>query len=90
VFALQPPSKLQLRERAGRWRAALPFTANWGAEEGNRWTVPLGLGITHTIGLQPASDPTSALSYYYNTSSRPKGRGAPSQLRSAITLLYPK
>jgi hypothetical protein len=63
------------------------ITANWDAEEGNRWTVPLGLGVTHTtvFNRRPIN---VGLSYYHNL-ERPEGSGA-SLLRISITLLYPK
>jgi hypothetical protein len=25
------------------------MTANWDAEDGNEWTVPLGMGLTRTM-----------------------------------------
>ena len=63
------------------------ITANWDAEDGNQWTVPLGIGISRTtvFNRRPM---TLGMQYYYNV-ERPDGAGA-SQLRIVISLLYPK
>jgi hypothetical protein len=63
------------------------LTANWDAEDGNQWTVPLGFGISRTtvFNRRPM---TLGIQYYYNV-ERPDGAGA-SQLRFTISLLYPK
>ena len=63
------------------------ITANWDAESGNEWTVPLGVGISRTtvFNRRPM---TLGLQYYYNV-ERPDGSGA-SQLRFVISLIYPK
>jgi hypothetical protein len=63
------------------------ITANWDAESGNEWTLPLGIGITRTtvFNRRPMS---LGVQYYYNV-ERPDGSGA-NQLRFVISLLYPK
>jgi len=63
------------------------INANWDADSGNQWTVPLGLGISRTtvFNKRPL---TLGLQYYYNV-ERPEGAGA-NQLRLVISLLYPK
>ncbi len=63
------------------------ITANWDAESGNEWTIPLGIGITRTtvFNRRPMS---LGVQYYYNV-ERPDGSGA-NQLRFVISLLYPK
>lgn len=60
--------------------------ANWEAPKGERWTLPLGLGLTRTmlLGSQPMN---LGVQYYYNV-ERPEGTGA-SQLRFVIALLFP-
>lgn len=63
------------------------ITANWDAEDGEEWTVPLGLGISRTtvFGKQPIT-----LGFqYYNNVERPEGTAA-NQLRIAVSLLFPE
>ena len=62
------------------------FTANWSAPEGEKWTVPLGLGIAKVdaIGKQPVS---LALQYY-RLVEHPSSTGD-NQIRFAFSLLYP-
>jgi hypothetical protein len=63
------------------------ITANWDAPAGERWTVPLGLGVTRTVvfNRRPMNIGTT---YSYNL-EHPAGT-AGQQLRFSITLLYPK
>ena len=63
------------------------ITANWDADSGQQWTVPLGMGITRVtvLGTQPMS---VGLQYYYNV-KRPQGSPA-FQLRFIVSLLYPR
>lgn len=62
------------------------ITANWDAEDGDQWTVPLGLGVTRTtvFNRRPM---TLGLQYYRNV-ERPDGAPA-DQLRFIVSLLYP-
>ena len=62
------------------------ITADWSAPDGQRWTVPVGLGLSKvtTIGRQPAS---FAMQYYHNV-EHPHA-GAANQFRFVFTLLYP-
>jgi hypothetical protein len=61
-------------------------TANWDAEDGQQWTVPLGIGISKTTVFN--GRPMSlGVQYYYNV-KRPDGAAA-TQLRFAVSLLYP-
>jgi len=62
------------------------ITANWSAPEGERWTVPIGIGFSKIskIGPQPIS---LAMQYYHNT-IRPSVSGS-DQFRFQLTLLYP-
>jgi hypothetical protein len=61
-------------------------TANWDAPRSERWTVPLGMGISRTFLLnrQPMS---LSVQYYYNV-ERPAGT-AGSLLRFSWTLIFP-
>ena len=62
------------------------ITANWDAEEGQRWTVPMGIGITKTTVFN--GRPMSlGVQYYYNV-ERPDSVAA-TQLRFSVALLYP-
>jgi hypothetical protein len=62
------------------------ISANWDADEGQHWTVPLGVGITRTtvFNRRPMN---IGVQYYYNV-ERPDG-SAGQQLRFVIALLYP-
>jgi hypothetical protein len=61
-------------------------TANWDAEEGQQWTVPLGFGITKTTVFNGRPIQLGA-QYYYNV-TRPDSAAA-TQLRFVISLLFP-
>jgi hypothetical protein len=62
------------------------ITADWSATDGQKWTVPLGMGLgkVTTIGRQPVS---LGMQYYHNV-ERPT-LGASNQFRFTFTLLYP-
>ncbi len=62
------------------------ITADWSSPEGEKWTVPIGAGvskITH-VGDQPVS---FELQYYHNLNN-PTSAGA-EQLRMEATMLWP-
>lgn len=63
------------------------ITANWDADSGQQWTVPLGLGITRVtvLGARPMN---VGIQYYYNV-KRPDGAPA-YQLRFIVALLFPR
>ncbi len=63
------------------------LTANWKAARGERWTVPVGIGIskTATFHRQPLS---LAVQYYHNV-VRPEDSAA-NQLRFVFSLLFPR
>jgi hypothetical protein len=63
------------------------ITANWDAVEGQRWTVPVGGGISRTLifNRQPM---TLGFQYYYN-SKRPDNANT-TTLRFAVALIYPQ
>lgn len=63
------------------------ITANWEADNKNRWTVPVGggLGRVFTIGHQPVNAQVGA---YYNVVT-PQAIGADWQLRAQLTFLFP-
>ncbi len=63
------------------------ITANWEAEKGNEWTVPLGLGVGKLVRLGGKLPVNLNASYYYNVVT-PDG-GAASQLRIQAAILLP-
>ena len=62
-------------------------TANWDAVQGQRWTVPVGGGISRTLifDKQPM---TLGFQYYYNA-KRPDNANA-TTLRFVLALIYPQ
>jgi hypothetical protein len=62
------------------------MSANLDAEDGQRWTVPLGFGISRTTVF--AGRPMSLAVQYYDNVVRPD-TGPGQQLRFVISLLYP-
>lgn len=63
------------------------ITANWKAEGGQKWTVPLGggAGKVFAIGKQPVN---ASLSVYYNVEH--PDLGPDWQVRATVQLLFPK
>ena len=63
------------------------ITANWAADSGQKWTVPLGLGVSKVtmVGKQPIN----VVLQYYNNVVRPDAAGA-YMVRMMFILLYPK
>jgi len=85
LFVFQPAVNYNFGE--GWAVASSPvITANWNAAAGQKWTVPLGLGVSKVtvLGARPMS---LGLTYFYNV-KRPDG-AAGFQLRFAVSLLYP-
>lgn len=64
------------------------ITANWKADNDNRWTVPLGGGVGKIfhIGKLPVNTQIGA---YYNVVT-PEDNGAEWQLRFQVQLMFPK
>lgn len=63
------------------------ITANWDADSGNQWTVPIGVGISRTTVFD--GRPMSIGVQYYRNVEYPDGAAA-NQLRFFVSLLYPK
>ena len=87
-FLLQPFINYNFPEIPGRYLSFAPIiTANWEADSGNKWTVPLGLGLGQIfkIGKQPLNGMVAA---YYNV-EKPE-YGADWQLRLQLQFLFPK
>jgi hypothetical protein len=62
-------------------------SANWNADDGNRWTVPLGFGFSRTTVFNRR--PISLGVQYYSNVERPDG-AAGQQLRFLISFLFPR
>ncbi|MBT8069982.1 MAG: neuromedin U [Xanthomonadales bacterium] len=85
---VQPFINYNFPDKPGRYLTFAPLiTANWKADNGNKWTVPLGLGIGQVtrFGKQPVNMQASV---YYNV-VRPDF-GADWQLRLQLQLMFPK
>jgi hypothetical protein len=63
------------------------ITANWEADSGDKWTVPLGAGIgkVFKIGKQPMN---AQVQGYYNVEK--PDNGADWTLRLVLQFLFPK
>jgi len=87
-FLAQPFINYNFPSSPGRYLTFSPImTANWEAENGQKWLVPLGLGIGQItrLGKQPVN---LQAAFYYNV-ERPDG--APSyQVRLQIQFMFPK
>lgn len=86
AFFLQPFINYNL-SRGWAISTAPAITANWNAESGEQWTVPIGLGVSKVIvvGKQPMN---VVLQYYHNV-ERPDNAGA-NLIRMQFTLLFPR
>jgi hypothetical protein len=84
-FTIQPFINLNL-PLAWSIQAAPIITANWSAPEGEKWTVPVGVGVGKVahIGDQPMS---FSIQYYHNA-NHPSAAGAES-MRFVTALLWP-
>ena len=85
-MTLQPFFNYNLPE--GWYLTTSPLiTADWEADNKNRWTVPVGggFGRVFKIGSQPVN---AQLTAYDNVVS-PMATGADWQLRSQFTFLFP-
>ena len=85
---IQPFANYNFPDAPGRYLTFAPIiTANWKADSGQKWTVPLGLGIGQItrFGNQPVNLQASA---YYNV-ERPDN-AARWQLRLQVQFLFPR
>ena len=62
------------------------ITANWSAAEDERWTVPVGIGLSKVSAISRESMSLGAQCYHNAT--RPSTAGS-DQFRFQFTLLYP-
>ena len=85
---VQPFINYNFPDKPGRYLSFSPvMTANWEADSGQKWTVPLGLGIGQivTLGKIPTNLQFAA---YYNV-ARPDF-AARWQIRAQLVLLFPR
>jgi len=85
---IQPFVNYNFPDKPGRYLTFAPIiTANWEADSGDTWTVPLGGGIGQIIkwGKTPVNLQASA---YYNVES--PENGADWQIRLQVQFLFPK
>jgi len=85
---IQPFVNYNFPNHPGRYLSFAPvITANWEAESGQKWTIPLGLSIGQIMkfGKQPVNLQVGG---YYNV-ERPDN-GSRWQLRLQLVLLFPK
>jgi hypothetical protein len=88
LFLFQPFINYNFPDKPGRYLTFAPIvTANWEAASGEKWTVPMGLGIGQItkFGKQPVNVQASA---YYNVIA--PENGADWQLRLQLQLMFPK
>ncbi|MFE8595923.1 neuromedin U [Archangium violaceum] len=73
---------------SGGWAlvTAPVLTANWEATRGERWTVPVGIGVSKTTVFR--RQPLSLAVQYYHNVVRPDDAAA-NQLRFVFSLLFP-
>jgi hypothetical protein len=85
---VQPFVNYNFPDAPGRYLSFSPIiTADWKAESGQQWTVPLGLSIGQIfkVGQQPLN---AQAGYYYNV-ERPDD-GSRYQVRLQLQFLFPK
>ena len=85
-FLLQP--FLNYNFEGGTYLTTVPIiTANWKADSGNQWTVPIGGGVGHIFhfGKLPVNAQVGA---YYNIVK--PDFGANWQIRAQVQLMFPK
>ena len=88
IMLIQPFVNYNFPDKPGRYLTFAPImTADWEADSGDQWTVPLGGGIGQIMkwGKQPVNLQASA---YYNVVT--PDNGADWQLRLQAQLLFPK
>ena len=74
--------------RGGWYLTSSPIiTADWEADHGDRWTVPIGGGFGRVFKIDKQAV-NARLAAYYNV-ARPTG-AADWQIRAQVQLLFPK
>jgi len=87
-FLMQPFVNYNFPSSPGRYLSFSPIiTANWEAESGEKWTIPLGLGIGQItrLGQQPVN---LQAAFYYNVEHPDAAPGY--QFRLQAQFMFPK
>ena len=87
-FLLQPFIHYNFKEHEGLALTSAPIlTANWRADTSNKWTVPLGGGISQIfhLGRLPVN---ASIAAYYNVVKPDFGPNW--QIQAQVTLIFPK
>ena len=87
-FLLQPFIHYNFKEHEGLALTSAPIlTANWRADTSNKWTVPLGGGISQIfhLGRLPVN---ASIAAYYNVIKPDFGPNW--QIRAQVQLMFPK
>jgi hypothetical protein len=63
------------------------ITANWDAESGQKWTIPVGAGIGRTLVF--SGRPLTLAMHYYHNVVHPDAAAA-NQVRFMVVMLFPK
>ena len=85
AFTVQPFINFNL-PRAWAISTAPLITSNWSAPEGQRWTVPIGLGVSKITHV--ADQPLNLVLQYYHNVKHPDFAGS-EQLRLVVAALWP-
>jgi hypothetical protein len=85
---LQPFVNYNFPDAPGRYLSFSPvITADWKADSGQKWTVPIGLSIGQIV--KPGGQPMNLQAGAYYNVERPD-TGARWQIRLQLVLLFPK
>jgi len=85
TFTLQPFVNYNLPHAWAISTAPL-ITSNWSAHESNRWTVPIGLGVSKITHI--AEQPLNLQLEYYHNVKHPDDAGS-NQIRLEVAALWP-
>jgi hypothetical protein len=85
TFTVQPFINFNLPHAWAISTAPL-ITSNWSAPSGQRWTVPLGLGISKVTHI--VDQPFNLIAQYYHNVDHPNRSGS-EQLRLEVAALWP-
>jgi hypothetical protein len=84
-FTFQPFINYNL-PRAWAISTAPLITSNWSADDDNRWTVPIGVGVSKITHV--AEQPLNFILQYYHNVQHPRTAGG-EQLRLEVAALWP-
>ena len=85
TFTMQPFINFNL-PRAWAISTAPLITSNWSAPEGERWTVPIGVGVSKVTHI--VEQPLNLGLQYYHDVEHPRRAGA-NEVRFFVAALWP-